>query len=187
MLVLDRILSTGETHLLFSLFSGGGLNLSLTWIFRLILWVCTSRPLIFGQFLILFIGSWRQLHLVAQLLLGARALRLGKYLKLTLIFKDFIAEKYFVNNFIVGSRLLEERVVHVTSSGWVDSDEVASSLVLEDRFPNIFFIFKVRCFDQRLKEWRVFNRVVVDEPLDEILHLDARLTTVDVLAHHVVW
>lgn len=140
LLVLSRILCTGETHLLFSVFNGSRLNLSLIWIFHLNLLSCASRPLIFGQFFILFIRSWRQLHLIPQLLLRSR---LSKYLKLTLIFKDFIAKKYFVNNFIIRSRLLEERVVHVTSSSWIDSDEVASSLVLEDRFPNILFIFKV--------------------------------------------
>ena len=143
LLVLSRILCTGETHLLFSVFSGSRLNLSLIWIFHLILWVCASRPLILGQFFILLIRSWRQLHLIPQLLLRSRVLRLSKYLKLALIFKNFIAEKYFVNNFIIRPRLLEERIVHVTSSSWVDSDEVASSLVLEDRFPDVLFIFKV--------------------------------------------
>ena len=108
-------------------------------------------------------------------------------MELALIFEDFVAEKDFVNDFVVGSRLLEEGIVHVATSGGVDSDEVASSLVLEDGLPDVLFVFEVGRFDQRLEEWRVFDWVVVDEPLDVVLHLDARLAAVDVLANHVVW
>lgn len=187
LLVLGRILRACKTHLLFSLLIRSRLYLSLVCFFHLILRVCASRSLIFGEFFVLLVRGWGQFHLIAQLFLGAHVLLLSKNRKFTLILDNFIAKEDFVDNFIVRSGLLEERIVHVAASGGVDSDEVASSLVFQDRFSDVLLVLEIGRLDQRLEEGRVFDRVVVHKPFDEVLHLDARLATVDILADHVVW
>ena len=69
--------------------------------------------------LILLITSRRQLHIISNLL------RLycisGVPLQLPIVFDHFITEQHLVNYLVIGSRVLEKRIVHVTSTCGVDS------------------------------------------------------------------
>jgi hypothetical protein len=73
--------------------------------------------------------------------------------ELAVVFKDFITIENFLQDLVVWSNILEKWIVHFTTSRWVDSDEIASPLVLKDSFANILFVLKIgssfKRFEQR--------------------------------------
>jgi len=56
--------------------------------------------------------------------------RLREYSQFTVVLHDIVSVQHLVDDFVVGSLVLEERIVHITASAWVDSEHVAAPLVL---------------------------------------------------------
>ena len=77
---------------------------------------------------VLLVGSWWKLHIIADLL-GFCRVAIREALQLAIVLDDLIAEEHFIDDFVIRSRVLEEWIVHVTSSRWVDSQVVTSSLI----------------------------------------------------------
>jgi hypothetical protein len=124
--------------------------------------------------LILLIGGRRQFHFISKCLLRCLGLVLLRICsQLAIILEYFVTVKDFVDDLIVGSWVLEERIVHVTTTGWVNSDEVTSSLILKHSLLKVFFVLQIGCLFHRLEEWRVFDWVVLDKSLDVLLKLVA--------------
>ena len=69
--------------------------------------------------------------------------------------------------------MLEEWIIHVTISSWIDSEHVATTLALNDRLTDVVFVLEVCCFFQRLKEWRELNWIVINESVNALLDLVA--------------
>jgi hypothetical protein len=103
------------------------------------------------ELFVLLIGSWGELHLIAYLLFWSVTIILRENGELAIILDDFITVQDFLNDLVIGSWVLEEWIIHLTSSCGVYSKEISSSLILENSFFQIFFIFEVRCFFKRLK------------------------------------
>ena len=93
-----------------------------------------------------------------------------------------------MDDFIIWSWMLEERIVHVTTTGWVNSHEVTSSLILKHCLFQVFFVLQIGRLFHWLEERGVFDWVVLYKSLDVLLKLVAGLTAVDLLTtHHAVW
>jgi len=60
-----------------------------------------------------------------------------------MVFDDLVTVEYFLDYFVVGSRMLEEWVIHITASSWVNSLEVSFSLILQNSLLQIFLIFQI--------------------------------------------
>ena len=104
------------------------------------------------ELFVLLIGSWRQLHLIANLLFWSVTIVLRENGELAIILDDFITVQDFLNDLVIGSWVLEEWIIHLTSSCGVNSKEISSSLIFENSFFQIFFVFEVRCFFKRLEQ-----------------------------------
>ena len=138
--------------------------------------------------LILLISGRRQLHLVAQLLLGlGLVVGTGETSHLAVVLDDLVGVQNLVNDLVVRPRVLEEIVIHLAATSWIDSHEVASSLVLLDSLSNVLFVLKVGCFLKWFEEGGVLLRVFVAELLDIGLELVAATSTVDLLVQKPVW
>lgn len=87
------------------------------------------------------------------------AVILSEYGKLSVIFHNLVTVQNFLNDLVIWPRMLEEGIVHFASSCWIDSDEESSSLILQDGLLQIFFVFEVCGFLERLKQWRIFDWV----------------------------
>ena len=105
--------------------------------------------------------------------------------KLAVVFKDFITIENFLQDLVVWSNLLEKWIVHFTTSRWVNSDEIASSLVFKDSFANILFVPKVGRSFKWFEQWRELNRIFIDESFDMIVHLLGALSSEYLGAHHI--
>ena len=117
---------------------------------------------------VLLVWSWWQLHIITNLL-GFGRVGIWKTLQLSIVLDNLIAEEHFINDFVIRSWVLEERIVHVASSGWVDSQVVPSSLIFQDGFLDVFFIFQVCSLFQWLVEGRILLGVFTDKFID-LLH-----------------
>lgn len=73
--------------------------------------------------------------------------------KLAVVFQDFITIENFLQDLVVWSNLLEKWIVHFTTSRWVNSDEIASSLVFKDSFANILFVSKIGRSFKWFEQW----------------------------------
>ena len=104
------------------------------------------------ELFVLLIGSWRQLHLIANLLFWSVTIVLRENGELAIILDDLITVQDFLNDLVIGSWVLEEWIIHLTSSCGVNSKEISSSLIFENSFFQIFFVFEVRCFFKRLEQ-----------------------------------
>lgn len=104
------------------------------------------------ELFVLLIGSWRELHLIAYLLFWSVTIILRENGELAIILDDLITVQDFLNDLVIGSWVLEEWIIHLTSSCGVNSKEISSSLILENSFFQIFFVFEVRCFFKRLEQ-----------------------------------
>lgn len=162
-------LNTRETHGSLSFLVGGGLDLS----------SALGEGLIGTCFLQVVLAH---LQVIAALVRG-----LGEDSQFAVVLHDVVPVEHLVDDFVVGSLVLEERIVHVTASAWVDSQHVAASLVLDDRLSDVLLVFEVGRLLERLEEGRVLDRVVVHKPFDVSLNLVTRLTTVDLLVVAATW
>ena len=117
---------------------------------------------------VLLVWSWWQLHIITDLL-GFGRVGIWKTLQLSIVLDNLIAEEHFIDDFVIRSWVLEERIVHVASSGWVDSQVVLSSLIFQDGFLDVFFIFQVCSLFQWLVEGRILLGVFTDKFID-LLH-----------------
>lgn len=64
--------------------------------------------------------------------------------------KDLIREESFVQDLVVGSWALEELIIDVRILGWIDSNIVATALVLSNSFPDILLVTDSCCLLHRL-------------------------------------
>jgi len=115
------------------------------------------------------------------------AISLREYSKLSIIFNHLITIQNLLNDLIVWSRVLEEWIIHFATSGRIDSEEEAFSLVLKNCFLQVFFVFEVGSFFQRLEQRRKFDWVFGDESFDVLLHLKTICSSINLLSHHGVW
>ena len=58
-----------------------------------------------------------------------------------------------MNHFVVWPRMLEEWIIHITSSCWIDPNEVASSLILQDCLLQILLVLQISRLFHGLKQW----------------------------------
>ena len=107
--------------------------------------------------------------------------RLREYGQFAVVLHDIVSVQHLLDDLIVGSLVLEERIVHVTASSRVDSQHVASPLVLEDSFTNVLLVLEVCRLLQWLEERRVLDGIVIDKPFNVRLDLVTRLTTINLL------
>ena len=117
------VLGSRETHLVFSFFVWSWLNLPWSSFLEILI-----RCLTLALFFVLLVWWWRQFHFISQLLLRA-SIKLSKYLELSIILHYLVTEQYFLNDFIVRSGVLEEWIIHFTSSSWIDPQEIAPASV----------------------------------------------------------
>jgi hypothetical protein len=146
--ILHATSHTLEAHRLFTLFVGCGLNLAGCALAKVLLLITLIS--IFILLFILFVCSWRQLHLVSELLIRACLLR--EYCQFTIVFDDLIGEEHLLDHFVVGPWMLEEWIVHLATSTWIDSDHVAFSAVFENRFANVFLVLQIGSLFHRFEE-----------------------------------
>ena len=132
----------------------------------MLIWVLI---LVLIHLFVLIIRGWRELHLIAKVLVRSLILRLCKDCQLSVVLDYLIAEQHLLNYLVVGPLVLEEMIVHFTASTWIHPDHVASPVILLNRFSDVFFVFEVGCFFHGLEEGRVFDRVLVHEPLNVAL------------------
>ena len=77
--------------------------------------------------------------------------------------------------------MLEERIIHITVSGRVDSQHVTTTLVFQNRLPNVLFVFQIGSLLKRLEERRVLNWVIINKSLDVTLNLVTSLPAINLL------
>jgi hypothetical protein len=109
--------------------------------------------------------------------------------ELAIVFDDFISVKNLVKDFVVWSWVFEEGIIHITTSSWIDSQEVSSSLVFNHCFSNVFLILKVGSLFHWLKQRCVLDWILLDKLVNILLQLMIALSAKDVLAaaHHSTW
>lgn len=79
------------------------------------------RSSILIELLVLLVGGRRQLHFIAYLLFWPLAMPLRENGKLSIVLHYLVAVQDFLDDLVVRSWVLEEWVVHLASSSWVDS------------------------------------------------------------------
>ena len=115
------------------------------------------------------------------------AIGLGENGKFAVILDHLIAIQDLLDDFVEGSGMLEEWIIHFATSGGVNSQEKSLSLVLKNSLLEILFILEVSSLLERFKEWRILNGVLRYKPFNMLLHLQTVVATVDLLAHHGIW
>lgn len=102
--------------------------------------------------------------------------------QLAIVLQDLVAVEHLIDDFVVGSLMLEEWIIHVTVASRVDPQHIAAALALYNGLTYVVLVFQVGGLLERVQERRVFDRVVIDEAIDGLLHLVARLSAVDIAA-----
>lgn len=90
---------------------------------------------------------------------------------------DVLAVEHFLEHLVVWPLLLEKLIVHLTASSWINSDEVASTLVFQSRFPYVLLISQTSRLLQRLEQARILYWVLVYVLVDGRLQLRCRLAS----------
>lgn len=88
--------------------------------------------------------------------------------------QNFIREKDLVEHFVVGARAHKVLVVNIRVLGWINSDEVAASLVLSNRLSDVVFVSEPRCLLHGFHQDGVFLWVFHSEALNHLLELCTR-------------
>ena len=87
------------------------------------------------------------------------------------MFDDVLTIEHFLDYLVVWPLCLEKLIVHLTSSGWIDPDEVASTLVFDCCLPYVLLIPQASRLLQRVEQARILYRVLVNMLVDSRLEL----------------
>lgn len=134
-----------ESHWFLSFLIWSWLNLSCCTLWKVLLRTLT---LILIQLLILLISCWWQFHLVPELLVRSMV-RAWEYCQFTIVLHNLVTEKDLLNHLVVWSWVLEEWIVHLTASSWVDSQKITPPIIFWDCLSNIVFVFQIGSFLHR--------------------------------------
>ena len=128
----------------------------------LVLFLLFLRSLVLLLLLVLLVGGKGHVHLHFDL--GARRARDGRT-------EDLVCEEHLVEDFVVGARAQEELIVDVRVLGGVNSNKVATTLVLSDCLANIFLVSQPRCLFHRIYKDGELLGVLDCQPLNHLLKL----------------
>lgn len=87
------------------------------------------------------------------------------------MFDDVLTIEHFLDYFVVWPLCLEKLIVHLTPSGWIDPDEVASTLVFDCCLPYVLLIPQASRLLQRVEQARILYWVLVNVLVDCLLQL----------------
>lgn len=97
--------------------------------------------------------------------------------QLSLSLDDLLAVEHFLNYLVVRPWLLEELIVHLTTSSWINPDEVTSARVLNGSLSYVILISQASRLLQRLQQARKLHWIIVNVLLDSSLKLSCWLSS----------
>jgi hypothetical protein len=93
------------------------------------------------------------------------------------MFDDVLTVEHFLDYLVVWPLCLEKLIVHLTSSGWIDPDEVTSTLVFGCCLSYVLLIPQASRLLQRFEQARILYWVLVNMLVDGRLELSCRLAS----------
>ena len=78
--------------------------------------------------------------------------------------------------------MLEKRIIDFTTTRRINSDKVTFSVIFQNSFSYIIFVFNVSSFFQRFLELRIFDWIFITKMINNLNQLMTTLTTINIIS-----